>query len=906
MTTLSRMRWLLGCLTVLVILSLTGARALDVNLRGYGTPPAQPGTDVSAQLQAAIDAVSAAGGGNVQIPGDTLPWCLYYPVFVNSGNVTIQGIEGKPDVSNYGIMGGMPGFFLGLSRDPRNASNRGITTEHYPAVAMDGSAGTRYGLRTRDSQGTTAFGYFHQCPFSHGVHSCSNYGGVDTPSYWQPPRYCQNGHPYDNWAKYQYTLDLAVKNNAAGTLQGTLCGIGAPTTTNDMTDRSMVWLVATDPAAGNNLVYKFKLQDGSVQSISFNAAITDTNIHRLTVQMDLTRATGTGNQCVVWLDGVLKNKLLLPGGTRLNEFTYGAFRLGDVTASALTGNAGAADWTFCGLKLEAVRLYDDTLGIGSAQTILGGGTPNDSFRYFTATGNTCAYLPLDYQPTANYAITCVRYGTGEHGNVWGYGLWLPDRPSAPVAGPITVTHLTTHGFGNIFTLGEATDVHFSIIDGPNGPTYNTFSSLECPTYCTVDIAGVDIAGCGDTFYRGSNQYLSMYKCTAYPARTAFCLHGVNGSINGCMVNDPYVKVDYYVKNFAGPGSGPFTIQSMQFDNEWAPVPTKGFVYYEGGTAPVTGASATPCNNGLTIHTMYPGVMPDSCVWVDLGDTPNMPANKAGVLTVTGIGAWPYSDRIAGAVRTNSPSTRWTGTVYDCFSTIPVKQWVTYTGGSGSCGIVCKHPDFTGGPTGGPSPSNYFGMRFTVGGSNLTITDLGRWCFAGDSSTHRLVIVRDSDLAIVADTNLAMAGGTAGQFKYATLTPAVTLNANTTYYLLSYESNTSLDTWGDRYNDDFTCPAYTTTAAASVSGSAYTTALTNRPATWNDLTSFGPLNFKYSGTSFVTSAVPGRLLNNGQWLQGCHSFDIHHPVPDGSGNAYVEYQCTGSGAPGTWIGVGKVN
>ena len=545
----------------------------DGNTNQACSGPANTGTaDMTDQvrtstLQQAITDVSNAGGGTVNITSNET-YTINQPLFVDASNVSIVGSQGRAtlqcDFSN-----GAPVFLVGVPMNPLNAAGKGITSGHYPAVTMDSSAGTRYGLRTKDSNGTTAFGYFPHCGLACGTFSLSWVdNGVETFAYWQPPVCNQNWADYSNYALYMYTIELAVQNNGAGTMSGNLCGVGSPVNANDMTDRSMIYRLGTDPANNNNLTYYFNTQNANgtltTQSVSFNTNITDNAIHRITIQMDLTHATGSGNQCTVWLDGTLKNKLALAGGTLLNEYTYGAFHLGDVTSSSLAGNAAGADWTFCGLKMSDVLRYDETQAIGS--TIVGltydsngddaGGyqTINDYNRFYWDGAKTVDLLPLSSAPSGN-SLTCIPFNTGEHGNIGSFGYWVPDRPSAPVSG-LSFEHLNPVG-GIGFLMGEASSATFFDIKGCCNCC--TWGTLEMPTYCAVNITDCDSLGTFDTFYAGSNQNLTMFRCSAYPARNFMRLHGVNGSVTAVMINGPSNQATYCFREFSGPGGGPLVL-----------------------------------------------------------------------------------------------------------------------------------------------------------------------------------------------------------------------------------------------------------------------------------------------------------------------------------------------------------
>src|SRR4029077_11052517 len=92
-------------------------------------------------------------------------------------------------------------------------------------------------------------------------------------------------------------------------------------------------------------------------------------------------------------------------------------------------------------------------------------------------------------------------------------------------------------------------------------------------------------------------------------------------------------------------------------------------------------------------------------------------------------------------------------------------------------------------------SGWVGGQITVGSADLTVTDLGRIVVAGNSGTHTVKLV---DAATGLDVSggsvsVSMAGGTPGQFQYATLSSPVTLLANHSYYLVSQEISGG-DTW----------------------------------------------------------------------------------------------------------------
>lgn len=138
--------------------------------------------------------------------------------------------------------------------------------------------------------------------------------------------------------------------------------------------------------------------------------------------------------------------------------------------------------------------------------------------------------------------------------------------------------------------------------------------------------------------------------------------------------------------------------------------------------------------------------------------------------------------------------------------------------------------------------DYVGMKITVGGSSVNVKQLGRYFVSGNSGTHTLKIIRDSDKADLGSVSLNMSTGTADSlgFKYAALATPVTLLASTAYYIVSLESNGG-DQWYGRTSGGL--PLLTTTSVATVNYGIY-----YYNSTWNSMGSMGrcyvPLNFKY--------------------------------------------------------------
>jgi hypothetical protein len=134
-------------------------------------------------------------------------------------------------------------------------------------------------------------------------------------------------------------------------------------------------------------------------------------------------------------------------------------------------------------------------------------------------------------------------------------------------------------------------------------------------------------------------------------------------------------------------------------------------------------------------------------------------------------------------------------------------------------------------------SGWAGMAITVGSSPITVSSLGRMVTAGNNANHvvKLVSVAGGDIAGGSAT-IVTAGAAPGSFAYAALASPVVLNANTTYYLVSQETDGG-DAW---YHWDTTVQ---TASVATVSNAVW--AYTNSFSTIGGAGhSYIPVDFKF--------------------------------------------------------------
>jgi uncharacterized repeat protein (TIGR01451 family) len=166
---------------------------------------------------------------------------------------------------------------------------------------------------------------------------------------------------------------------------------------------------------------------------------------------------------------------------------------------------------------------------------------------------------------------------------------------------------------------------------------------------------------------------------------------------------------------------------------------------------------------------------------------------------------------------------------------------------------------------GPALRNNFtgwvGMKLTVGTNPLSVTSVGRICVAGNSGTHTVKFVYPSTGEDVTGSSalVEMAQCPPGQFVYAPLASSITLQANTSYYLVSEEVS-----GGDQWYDH---GAIAVTADAVVNNSIYTP----DSATWipssTANSSYVPPNFLYSLPSAGAPDLTISLAHSGTFKQG---------------------------------------
>ncbi|MEO8592843.1 MAG: hypothetical protein ABI759_05950 [Candidatus Solibacter sp.] len=135
-------------------------------------------------------------------------------------------------------------------------------------------------------------------------------------------------------------------------------------------------------------------------------------------------------------------------------------------------------------------------------------------------------------------------------------------------------------------------------------------------------------------------------------------------------------------------------------------------------------------------------------------------------------------------------------------------------------------------------SGWVGMQLRVAASAVSVTALGRIVTPGDSASHVVKLVNASTGLDVpgGSATVPTASATAGSLSYATLTAAVTLAPNTTYYLVTQEVSAG-DGWYDLSTTVQTTNVATVLSAVYGVGSAYI-------PTGSSGHTYGPVGFLY--------------------------------------------------------------
>ncbi len=167
-----------------------------------------------------------------------------------------------------------------------------------------------------------------------------------------------------------------------------------------------------------------------------------------------------------------------------------------------------------------------------------------------------------------------------------------------------------------------------------------------------------------------------------------------------------------------------------------------------------------------------------------------------------------------------------------------------------------------------------GFKFTnTTGTDIVITQLGRWTVSGNSQTHLLGIYTTTAFSSpVASVTVNTSGATPAQFLYGVLSSPYTLVSGATVYIMSGENS-----GGDRWvgpapggSPGLTTPNIGTTSSANVIST--TIAVTGNVS--HQYTSWGPTTFRFS-----SPAVPGFTKLGTTYTTTGYMFAVNNAIAD---------------------------
>lgn len=212
---------------------------------------------------------------------------------------------------------------------------------------------------------------------------------------------------------------------------------------------------------------------------------------------------------------------------------------------------------------------------------------------------------------------------------------------------------------------------------------------------------------------------------------------------------------------------------------------------------------------------------------------------AGTFTASATGTWSVplasgTGAVAGTFAATATGT-WVG------PTLPGTSFITSVGGS----IIPR-----------TWINDFIGMAILVGPAPLVVSALGRYVISGNTQTHVVKLIdglTGTDIpggAVTVDTTTVPAN----TFVYAALASPITLAANTQYFVASFESDSSGDSFLEVYD------TLTSTAAAQFTY-AYHSGVWTVGSSYNS-TAYGPVNFLYSTPSSSAGTYASTVLADG--------------------------------------------
>ncbi|HEU5080847.1 MAG TPA: DUF4082 domain-containing protein [Opitutaceae bacterium] len=369
-----------------------------------------------------------------------------------------------------------------------------------------------------------------------------------------------------------------------------------------------------------------------------------------------------------------------------------------------------------------------------------------------------------------------------------------------------------------------------IFGSPRDPYDNTAWNSEAITVFGYDQpGGLTISGgvaAYNTFVNCGGVGMNMVGNSTGAVPTGFLV--ANNIMAYCGPKYTAMSYRYAVFKDAQPSTS-----NIDVDNNLMYSPDTLYVYSGASTMTVSGMESSEAANGWTdnvagdpLFVNYPGSYTVSGSPADYQLQLNSPARAPGIT------------RSLGSLLPEDTS-GWTN--LGCWQDAGTATAATFTTGQTLSSNTWN--DYTG----------WKGMKITVGSTPIIVTDLGRWVLSGNTQTHVVKIVNTSGVTL-GSASVATSGATADQFKYAALTNPVTLSANSSYYIVSEETNGGDYIRGSGTVLSHTGVAMINNAVRSTDGVTFT----NEGTTDN---CSGPVSFEYYiEATFVT----GQSLSSTNW------------------------------------------
>lgn len=519
--------------------------------------------DNAPQVQAAIDACKAKGGGEVvlrpravggaeEADGPPFPWPFRRPVFLDGDNLTVTG-QGRWRTFVTAGSGGYGPWVYGFKY------RRGLPAAHWePAADLDASAGARRAVRTRNAASLAA----HGSPLENGP-----------PGGWEAVR--------------AFTIDVAFRVHNKSP-DGSLALVGMR---DAVANLAAPWHVA----ANEQLLFSLALRERPGETVIRGPwTASPGEFCRLRLQVDLDSGLFAG-----WADGrrlaLTTNGVSLAGRSLVARRDNCPAKIGSMGGDLYqwgNGWGGPHDTSFQGLKVTLGRVYDDS-DSAAAPARLDGQPTNDFTSYFRKDAATAFHLPLEEDAPADRTVV---WSSGVPvpgvGDVHGHGLLLR---AADGGGRDAVTDLLLRGlwsrvagpYGSGFAQGACYDARFE--DCRFGGGESAFHGL--PTFVNYRLlferALFDGGARQGLFLNCSTSALRNCSFGGY-RRHALVALGCNLDADG-LIFAQSLPCESMVRVLDGQQGGRYAFRNSLFDFEDAS-PSRAYVEIDGhsvGAVPYT-------------------------------------------------------------------------------------------------------------------------------------------------------------------------------------------------------------------------------------------------------------------------------------------------------------------------------